>query len=620
MFPLCTHLRLIPLFDSFHSYLSNNLQRNAESRSNGMSLNTLRFPGTQDCGPTGNVGTIFLNDNVETWKHWLNHKKELFDTLDPLDPTTHEQIADVFGVLTEYKKAAKAMVATRHHNRTLFLLLVSLVQHKKRELAEKDVDATTIPLNVSVSFVEGNHRQCSQISMVYATECDTAHGIIRTNSLSKDWIAKHLIDDKNTDITAMTQAMENASGSVLDWVGAVFENPDSMYRKKCTVVMHYGKPHKPNTVPTKSEVEGVLLKYSTGISKTKRNSSSITESQNLAGVLRMYVDMLDRNSNKLRAGHHPTFSRASNFDNYRANCPKEDIRVECGFLSTPTFRKLISDPGELTLADAVKAETAELGVRVDKANPTHFWTGKFGTGPFFLTDDTMFHLFGEWNPTLKTYKTGPSKPKHTPLGVEEWNMSLLMCLVFPIFYRIHHNIHMDNWDNSRDHRETCARELRFILRSQIGTMSADTWGKEYKKVALEGHEFADFFDQTPLLYARNYWAAAIAVSGMIVSLMYVQLPAQKVFDKSYDDKKPKGGVPFIRVLKLKPDDKDKQNQSRSLWKKTKKYAMRRLDTFISAIACYNDDSPAKDLSVNDKDMLAILGTCCAFISYVCALY
>lgn len=148
--------------------------------------------------------------------------------------------------------------------------------------------------------------------------------LIKPDSLSKKWIAQHLRDEKNPDSSKMEQAMENTSESVLDWINSAFGDENSMYRKRCTVVMHYGKSNNPNFKHSVADVEGVLWDYSNRISWVKRNSSTNTESQNLASVLRIYITMLGKNSSAIPAGHCPTFSHASGTKNYRENDKKRE--------------------------------------------------------------------------------------------------------------------------------------------------------------------------------------------------------------------------------------------------------------------------------------------------------
>ena len=229
-------------------------------------------------------------------------------------------------------------------------------------------------------------------------------------------------------------------------------------------------------------------------------------------------------------------------------------------------------------------------------------TSKEGYGPFWITDDSIIHLIGEWrvaDTKPKPITTGgvatPKKHRNTPLGIEEWNISLLMCMVFPIIFRMHHKIPLEGWD-THIKRHDCAKELEFLLRTQLNTNTADSWGKKLETRKWKHHCHWNYKEDTPLSPNRRYWAASIMLSGMIVAMMYI--PPNPAFDPAYDPAH--SGNTAKTAAKLY---KIACRKTMTAWKKAKA----RIDLFITAIAGYTNDTAAKDIPQNDSELVDILG-------------
>ena len=558
--------------------------------------------GTLSDKTTGHVGTLFLDDGVETWEKWIKKMTPWFKT-DPLDVKNHSDIAQLYGVYDDFNKHEK----NNMNCRTRFLTLLLEIQSKKRELSRKEYqEGECIPLNVSVSFMEGNNRMAAMVNAMFASAYDVAEGITKPNSLNIEWLVDKV---SNTDLEKKTinHTLNEAEGDIIQWTDEAMKDSQSMYRKLTKLWIYSGKSKQTILEQhiTRDMVQQAAIANSKNISDDKRKSSMTPDSQHLAESLTTYVNQLVNSATHIAPGHFPTFGREfAGAEYYQENDPKRSPDDDGAVFTSETFQELLYNPSEQTLRRAAEELKSGIATRLySKGRKYVRVTGKEGYGPFWITDDSIIHLIGEWRVAEskpKPITTGgvatPKKHRNTPLGIEEWNISLLMCMVFPIIFRMHHKIPLEGWD-THIKRHDCAKELEFLLRTQLNTNTADSWGKKLETRKWKHHCHWNYKEDTPLSPNRRYWAASIMLSGMIVAMMYI--PPNPAFDPAYDPAHSAGNTAKTAAKLYKIACRKTMT--------ARKKAKARIDLFITAIAGYTNDTAAKDIPQNDSELVDILG-------------
>ena len=569
---------------------------NAEQH--GQYLPTIKVGAkTNDDKKTGNVGTIFLSEKVKPWTEWLGEMKPFF-ALDPIDPNNHESIAALYDTVEEYKELAK----TSTTRRTKFLALVSVIQDKKEERAKQNYteqDGIITP-NGSITLMEGNNRKTSMENIMHLSEYNRIDGSVHPGSLDKPWLADSLGRTEH-ERCVIGKQLDKTKGSIEDWLEEKLNDEQSMYRKKIVAYVSHGVSEAEFQAKNISmdEVQMVCKMWSKSISEHKRNSATLSDTNRLVGRLNQYFDQLLRSDRDISVGYIPTFDRVAGVDGYVENDHRRLPSEECTAFTSDTFLNLVADPSEVTLQQAVTGlEVALMTRTVAEMDVFVRVDDKKGCGPFFMDDDCMVRVMGENRGKdqkgKKATVDGSQEVllKNAPLGIEEWNLALMLCMVFPIVYRMHHQISYEDWEN-HESKETCKTELLFIIRTQIFTFTADTWGKTLtaKQAGYEPWKWAS--KETPLKPEKIYWAAAMMLSGMFVSLMYVRIDNPAVHPAHASDKTTSTRIRYGKAQKKIKMIKDAQ--------------MTKIRHLINAIESYQNDTDVRNEKDSAKYLVFILG-------------
>lgn len=223
---------------------------------------------------------------------------------------------------------------------------------------------------------------------------------------------------------------------------------------------------------------------------------------------------------------------------------------------------------------------------------------KSGCGPFWVNDDVLVNVIGKLQQKDTVSKGSKTKPKTTthrnvPLGIEEWNMALMLCMIFPTVYRMHYSITYEDWKKSES-RETCLKELKFILRTQVFTTEADTWGKSLNKPEKEYEDMKWAATEQIVKPERIYWAAAMMLAGMMMSMMYVRVDVPAVDPEQLAVQSQKAKANYEKAVKT--------------IKEVKTQNLKKMKGLINALESYQNDIGGVSQSEGGRHMVYILGT------------
>ena len=414
-----------------------------EAEEHGSHLPTVRIGSkTKDTKVTGYNGTIFLSERMESWDKWFATMQPLLE-LDPMNETNHIRIAEAYEVQTEYENLVNGKTTTR----TRFLSLVEAVQDKKAERAKmKHTGSDLIMPNGCITMIEGNNRRTHIENIMHVSKYDVENGTVHPGSLLKGNLADSLGSDVR-EKKSIADTLAGQTGTLESWIDKAMEDNASIYRTQIVVRFFTGVPDKEFKAMniTMDEVGRACRNLSRTISRDKRNSANLADTNRLAAILNDYIVQLQDSDDKINGGFIPTFTRNAGENAYVENDAARPPGDECSAFATDTFQALIKDPNVETLAQAVAGQPVALMTRTDRTlRGFELVPDQSGCGPFWYDDDALVNVIGK---LLKTDTKSPNKrgaktmmPKNKPLGLEEWNMALMLCMIFPTVYRMHHCI------------------------------------------------------------------------------------------------------------------------------------------------------------------------------------
>ena len=574
-----------------------------DAEQHGSYLPTVRIGSkTKDTKMTGYNGTIFLSERMESWDKWFDTMQPLLE-LDPMNEANHIRIAEAYQVRPVYEE----LVVGNTTERTKFLALVDAVQEKKAERSKmKRMGSDLIMPNGCITMIEGNNRRTHIENIMHLSKYDVENGTVHPGSLLKDNLADSLGSDVG-EKKAIADTLAGQDGTLESWINKAMEDLASIYRTQIVVRFFHGVPEKEFKAKniTMDAVGRACRNLSRTISRDKRDSANLADTNRLAAIMNNYIDQLQDSDDKISGGFIPTFTRNAGEDAYVENDAARPPGDECSAFATETFKALIKDPNPTTLAQAVGGQPVALMTRAfGTLRGFKVVPEQYGFGPFWYDDEALVNVIGKLltKDTKSPNKSGSKTvmPKNKPLGVEEWNMALMLCMIFPTVYRMHHCITYEDWKNHNG-KEACENELKFILRTQIFTSEANTWGKELNKNEREYDEWKWASTEHPNKPERVYWAAAMMISGMMVSMMYLDIkePPKHPDYQSVKNKE-------VRMSYEKAVIRTQQVKAKNL---------KKINGLINAFESYQNDRGGVGMQEGGRHIVYILGTYIQTILY-----
>ena len=453
---------------------------------------------------------------------WFENNKQLMKDNNPLDPSTHMIIAQMYGVTTQYTTELNAL-GNDVPPMLKYYILVWVIQSRKKSQDKY----------ISVGQPEGNNRMSAAIHLLLNSKYDSASGKICYGTLTKEWIAKKI--SQHAEKQQECLKLLNAQDELMDMLTRTVKDPSTMFGRqmRCLLLTGTTKEEFDKLGITAKQAQVVLREViSKGISISKTNSSVPDEATLIAEAITEYKNALEKNFAKECPGEYPSYAvwdeiETTYIDFKIEKSERSEDGVACHLFESDEWMDFTFDPTPENLQ--AFANICQAGVVKREGGKLECIHNKTLTPPFVLSDETFFHCNGTPNTSTryeklnpKTQRVTPGKKRNKPLPLEDINRWMVLAMVFPPLFRCKHGISPNAWADHKD-RKQCQKELRLLVESQAcSTVSKSNVPPPKDLLARFDIPPGDGPKYMPIATGNEHWAAAMLIADLVVSSSYMR--------------------------------------------------------------------------------------------------